>query len=159
MTTWPRETVDKVSRVYSEVTVDASAYVRRGADVGVVLKENLAKGFIKRCTDECDVKVHAEDLVIFAERDLQRPWLTVVRIHWAPSTKDVELRGGHPKDGLVLAYQGAPHEMLITEQTGQRTEDGRDVVRMIEHQWSMSGWSEDQRRWVYGLARPASREE
>ena len=108
MTTWSKETISKVSRLYSEITADNSLYnvnQRGQRSDEVYVKERVAKEFVDRCAKECDVTVHVEDLVFVSQRNEDHAWLTTVKVRWGPETQTIELRGAHRRDGLMVTLQ------------------------------------------------------
>lgn len=162
MTTWSKETISKVSRLYSEMTVDNALYNvnqrgQRGVgDVETHVRERVAKEFVDRCAKECDATVHPDDLVFVSRKNEDHAWLTTVKVRWAPETKGIELRGAHRQDGLMLAYQHAPSSPLVMENVKLSKDDFAPV--RTEELWEMSGWSEDRRHWVYSLTQSREKE-
>lgn len=162
MTTWSRETISKVSHLYSEITADNSLYNvnQRGVgDAEAHVKERVAKEFVDRCAKEYDVTVHFEDLVFVSRRNEDHAWLTTVKVRWAPDTPAIELRGAHPRDGLMLALQRAPHSPLVMDHFSEPMVNGDGPFPSVTRElWEMSGWDEDRRHWVYSLTQSRPKE-
>lgn len=162
MTTWSRETIFKVSHLYSEITADTSLYNvnqrgrTRTGDVETHVRERVAKEFVDRCAKECDATVHPDDLVFVSRKNEDHAWLTTVKVRWQPNTNEIELRGGHSQDGLTLIYQYAPSSPLVMENVKLSKGDFAPV--RTEELWEMSGWSEDRRHWVYSLTQSRPKE-
>lgn len=168
MTTWSKETISKVSRLYSEITSDNSLYNanqrgQRGVgDAEAHVKERVAKEFVDRCAKECDVTVHVEDLVFVSQRSEDHAWLTTVKVRWGPETQTIELRGAHRRDGLMVTLQNAPRSPLVMEHLSSpvlmadKSDDPCPPI--MQELWEMSGWSEDQRHWVYSLTQSRQKE-
>lgn len=150
MSTWTRQQINDVSRLYVSGWID-DYYFHAGADVVSLFREQLARKLMAEA-HVFAVEVHMAD-VAFRNTVDDDKHATRIDAYWSPTVCTVELRGG-ANDGEVWEVQN-PHEPIRVAvqpviEWASMTADPQHVAMAHEVlTYEQVGWREDERRWVF----------
>ena len=133
MTTWTMEQVRQARGIYAAAVIDPIMLERARVDVMQAARRKMFRKMVEMARPFV-IELNPADVRFHEEAD---PFGIKVTSWWEPHTQEVELRGG-VRDGEILAFRDAPHGSLMVA-----------VSTPIEYR--CVGWSESDRRWVYGI--------
>lgn len=149
MTTWTLRQIDQAEGIRAKMYLSSEVVARSYVDVRAVTRKQMFQR-MNEIAHSFAIELHPGDLR-FRQRDAEHMQVEVTA-WWEPRTREVELRGGE-RDGEVLEFSGAPQSpILLAQSVGDlaRLEPGDEIVpTMRPIVYSLSGWLEDERRWVY----------
>lgn len=153
MTTWTLDQVRQAEGLRATLHLDAMLVERANLDVKAAAAEKMAR----RLTDMAHpfgIELHPADFEVQWETPEDEPWHVVGRMRWHPDVCEVELRGGH-LDGTRMAVQnvGQPLQFARPRRPVEFFETAaNEPIGLDVDIYTLGGWREDERVWVYATA-------
>lgn len=153
MAIWSARQLQQVQQASSRAHVSHEVMERGGGAVLSATRSRLVREFRAFCLPFV-VEIHPSDIRFRQEPAETAPFTEQITAYWRPETTEVQFFGG-PADGDVRSIQQAGDSVRIAVEPGidwRNPPTAPEPVTLNVVTYSLAGWDETARRWVYRSA-------